>query len=74
MRRRLASVALALTAGLVLTGCGIVDGVRDLINPRPTAAAPAETPPEEAPPGLEKFYAQELQWEKCSGGECTTLT
>ena len=74
MRRRLASVALALTAGLVLTGCGIVDGVRDLINPRPTAAAPAETPPEGAPTGLEKFYAQELTWEKCSGGECATLT
>lgn len=34
------------------------------------SAAPAPGVPE----GLEDFYAQELSWESCDGGECATLT
>lgn len=74
MRRRLAPVAITLTLGLALSGCGLVDSVRDRLSPRPSASVAAQTPPEGAPAGLEKFYAQELSWSKCSAGECTTLS
>lgn len=70
--RRLTVTAAATAAALLLGGCSVVDGVRDRVNPAPTPSSPQSPPPSSS--GLEPYYSQGLDWQKCSGGECAELT
>lgn len=73
MRRATSSVLAGLVALTTLAGCSLVDSVRDSVSPRSSTSVAAEEPPA-GMEGTERFYAQDLTWSKCSGGECTKLT
>ena len=64
--RRLVPTVIALLCAGSLAGCGLVQ--RDSGTPSATTSSTAA-----APRGLEKFYAQTLDWANCEGGECAEL-
>lgn len=64
--RRLVPTVIALLCAGSLAGCGLVQ--RDSGTPSATTSSTAA-----APRGLEKFYAQTLDWANCDGGECAEL-
>lgn len=77
---RAASAAVA--AALVLSGCSLVPGADGADGDAGENGAPAReasTPPGDVavPPsgaeGLERFYAQRLQWSRCGSAQCTDL-
>ncbi|PRY59524.1 alpha/beta hydrolase family protein [Knoellia remsis] len=71
MRRARVTAALASVAVLA-SGCSSVGDLLGRDNaPKPTSVAPQTPPP--GMEGTEKFYAQQLQWERCSGGQCAEL-
>ncbi len=72
-RRPLAVVAGTVAALAALTGCSIVDDVRNQVQPRPSAPVTPQSPPPGSE-GLSRFYLQHLAWSDCSGAECTELT
>ena len=71
--RRLVAVVGSVVVGLVLSGCSVVDDVRDRVQGRPDVTVTPQAPPtgQEA---LEQFYSQSLDWSDCSGAECATMT
>ncbi|KGN38134.1 alpha/beta hydrolase [Knoellia subterranea] len=71
MRRRLASSALLVSAALVLSGC---TSIGDLFGSDATPSPAAKQTPPAGMEGMEKFYEQDLTWERCDGGQCTKLT
>lgn len=74
MRRSLIALAAGLSAVLVLSGCNPLDPLRNLAKKSSApSSTTAETPPTSMP-GTERFYAQQLAWSSCSGGECAKLT
>lgn len=61
--------------GLLLGGCTVPAKVRDALAPKP--ATSASVAPQTPPPntnGLDRFYAQQLSWSPCDGGQCARLT
>jgi pimeloyl-ACP methyl ester carboxylesterase len=72
-RRTLAAIAGLTIVATTLSGCSLVDGVRDRVGSRPSVSVTPQPPP----PGSEalaRFYTQRLNWSDCSGAECATLT
>lgn len=65
-------LAALVVSAMTVTGCGLVDSLREAVSPVTSAPVPAEEPPV-GMPGTERFYAQQLDWEKCSGGQCAWL-
>ncbi|HMM97339.1 alpha/beta hydrolase [Phycicoccus sp.] len=68
---------LALVAGLVvvstgLAGCSLVDDLGGQ-SARPSVSVSPQSPPA-GTQGLDRFYAQQLEWSECSGAECAQLT
>jgi pimeloyl-ACP methyl ester carboxylesterase len=59
--------AAVLAAVLALTGCSLFPS-----QERASATVAPATPPE-GTLGLERFYAQQLDWTACSGGQCSKL-
>ncbi len=73
MTSRRLTVAAAITAAtLLVSGCSVVDSVRDHVNP-PTPAFTPQSAPAGAS-GLERFYGQRLAWKACPGGRCAHLS
>lgn len=76
--RRLALVvAVVAVAVLTLSGCLVLpflpsnDSSSSSSSASPSAAATQTPPP--GTTGLEPFYAQQLDWSSCSGGQCAKL-
>ncbi|HET6967711.1 MAG TPA: alpha/beta hydrolase [Ornithinibacter sp.] len=70
IRRRVAALAGATVALLVLSGCSFVDGSRGSSVPSVSVS------PQSPPPGSEalaSFYGQRLGWADCEGAQCATL-
>ncbi|MBM6405536.1 alpha/beta fold hydrolase [Phycicoccus sp. CSK15P-2] len=72
-QRRLTVVAGALAVLTGLSGCSLVDGVRDRVQGRPSVTVTPQPPPS-GTTGLDRFYGQRLDWSDCSGAECAALT
>ena len=73
MTSRRLVVTAAVTAGtLLVSGCSVVDSVRDHVNPPTTPYTPQSAPAGSS--GLERYYAQRLAWTSCTGGLCADLT
>ena len=75
MRSRTPRPPSRLVVGLVavllpITGCSLLDP-----GPKPTGLSTGNTAPPAGTSGLERFYAQDLDWDGCQGGggECATL-
>lgn len=62
-----------MTAAL-LSGCSLINRVTHPNATRSASPVPSQAPPSDSPAGLERFYAQQLAWAPCSGGECATMT
>ena len=62
---------------MVASGCGLASRAQDADGPSTTAGpggSPSRTVPA-VPAGLEKFYRQTVNWQRCGGGsECATIT
>lgn len=71
MLRRVAPIAALASVALLLSGCSAVEDLFDR-GPDPLESVAPATPPA-GMAGTEKFYAQNLQWEKCDGGQCAQL-
>lgn len=72
-RRTFAALTWALVATIVLSGCSLVGGTGGPADRAASAPVPAQSPPK-GMAGLDRFYAQQLDWRSCEGGECATLT
>jgi pimeloyl-ACP methyl ester carboxylesterase len=59
---------------MVASGCGLASRAQDADGPS-TTAGPSRTAAPAVPAGLEKFYRQTVNWQRCGGGsECATIT
>jgi pimeloyl-ACP methyl ester carboxylesterase len=70
--RRLAVTAAIAAGTLLVSGCSVIDSVRDHVNPPTTPFTPQSAPPGST--GLERYYAQRPAWTTCTGGQCADLT
>lgn len=69
--RRVAPIAALASLTLVLSGCSAVEDLLGVGSAKPTAVVPQKPPA--GMEGLDSFYAQDLQWDDCEGGECASL-
>ncbi|MEI2732995.1 MAG: alpha/beta hydrolase [Dermatophilaceae bacterium] len=74
-RRRVATLLTAVVASLSLSSCLVLPfvGPDSADTPGPTALPTGVSTPPPGQPGLAPFYAQQLQWRKCSGADCAKL-
>ena len=72
-RSPLAALAGAVAAATVLSGCSVLESVRDRVQDRPPVTVTPQPPPSGSG-GLDRFYLQQLEWSDCSGAECATMT
>lgn len=73
MLRRVAPIAALTSVALLLSGCSAVE---DLFHRGSDTSGSASVGPQAPPKGMEgteKFYAQELKWSDCDGGQCAQL-
>ena len=70
--RRVAPIAALAAAALLLSSCSAVEDLFEGGSVKPTSIAP-QTPPA-GMEGTDQFYAQNLQWERCEGGQCAELS
>ncbi|MFC7487293.1 alpha/beta hydrolase [Knoellia sp. CPCC 206453] len=70
--RRVAPIAALACAALLLSSCSAVEDLFDRGEAKPTSIGP-QTPPA-GMEGTEEFYAQDLKWTSCDGGQCAQLT
>ena len=78
MRRTAAFVAGLASLAMAASGCGLAGRAQDAdgpgANPGP-GMRPSTGVAGPIPAGLEKFYQQTVDWERCGGGsECATIT
>jgi len=76
-RRTTASVAALVALAVVASGCGVASRAQDADagGSVPSAGGTTQAPAGPVPTGLEKFYQQKLDWERCgSGTQCATIS
>ena len=66
-------LAAGLAAALLLSGCGLVEGLADRIRPSSAPSASKQAVPEGAE-ALAAFYEQTLAWSACEEAVCAELT
>ena len=71
IRRRVAALSGATVALLVLSGCSVIDGIRDSGSVPSVSVTPQSPPP--GAEALSRFYTQQLDWADCEGAQCATL-
>ena len=71
IRRRVAALSGATVALLVLSGCGVIDGIRDSGSVPSVSVTPQSPPP--GAEALSRFYTQQLNWTDCEGAQCAKL-
>ena len=68
--RRASLTAALVSVALLASGCSTVE---DLFSPEAPAPSWSPQQPPAGMEGMDGFYEQRLQWEKCSGGQCAQL-
>jgi pimeloyl-ACP methyl ester carboxylesterase len=69
--RRVAALVGATVTALVLSGCSVIDGLRDSGSVPSVSISPQSPPP--GSEALSRFYTQRLDWKDCEGAQCATL-
>ena len=70
-RRRVVALVGATVTALVLSGCAVVDGLKDSGSVPSVSVTPQGPPP--GSEALSRFYTQRLDWTDCEGAQCATL-
>ncbi len=70
-RRLVVALVGATVTALVLSGCSVIDGMRDSGSVPSVAVTPQSPPP--GSEALSRFYTQRLDWVDCEGAQCATL-
>ena len=70
-RRRVVALVGATVTALVLSGCSVLDGIRDSGSTPSVSVSPQSPPP--GSESLARFYGQRLEWADCEGAQCATL-
>src|SRR6478752_8686695 len=71
IRRRVAALSGATVALLLLSGCSVIDGIRDSGSVPSVSVTPQSPPP--GAEALSRFYTQRLDWSDCEGAQCAAL-
>lgn len=77
LRRAVVGIAGVAVAALTLSSCLVLPFLPGRDSAGSSSSENAPVVPQTPPPGttgLDRYYAQQLQWSACTGGECAKLT